>query len=104
MAAAMKMLKFDGVRCGFRQVEGYTTFAGPGGQSSFLQKRMAKNTKYFDSGDYQVYKPDGRCIKTFFSFPDGPSEGQRKARLAKSKVGRCPSSRPGAILFTHGSW
>ena len=27
---------------------------GPGGQSSFLQKRMAKNTKYFDSGDYQV--------------------------------------------------
>jgi len=27
---------------------------GPGGQSSFLQKRMAKNAKYFDSGDYQM--------------------------------------------------
>jgi len=27
---------------------------GPGGQSAFLQKRMAKNAKYFDSGDYQM--------------------------------------------------
>ena len=33
---------------------------GPGGQSSFLQKRMAKNAKFFDSGDYQVCYKDSR--------------------------------------------
>ena len=38
-------------------------------------------------------------IKTF-SFTDGPSEGQREARLAKSKVRSCSSSRTGALLFT----
>ena len=38
-------------------------------------------------------------IKTF-SFTDGPPEGQREARLAKSKVRSCSSSRTGALLFT----
>jgi hypothetical protein len=30
--------------------------AGGGGHSSFLQKRLAKGQKYFDSGDYQMAK------------------------------------------------
>ena len=50
-------MKLGDVLCGSRQVAKtiiLLQFAGPGGQSSFLQKRMAKNTKYFDSGDYQV--------------------------------------------------
>lgn len=33
---------------------------GPGGQSSFLQKRMAKNAKFFDSGDYQMNKQQAK--------------------------------------------
>ena len=60
---------------------------------------MAKNTKYFDSGDYQVdYLKEAR-LKPSFLFTDGPSEGQREARLARTKVGSCPSSRPGAHSF-----
>lgn len=36
---------------------GGPTGAGrPGGHSSFLQKRLAKGQKYFDSGDYQMAK------------------------------------------------
>jgi len=34
--------------------------AGGGGHSSFLQKRLAKGAKYFDSGDYQMAKQKGR--------------------------------------------
>ncbi len=30
--------------------------AGGGGHSSFLQKRLAKGQKFFDSGDYQMAK------------------------------------------------
>jgi len=30
--------------------------AGGGGHSAFLQKRLAKGQKYFDSGDYQMAK------------------------------------------------
>lgn len=29
---------------------------GPGGHSAFLQKRLAKGQKFFDSGDYQMAK------------------------------------------------
>jgi len=32
---------------------------GHGGHSSFLQKRLAKGQKYFDSGDYQMAKQKG---------------------------------------------
>ena len=34
--------------------------AGGGGHSSFLQKRLAKGQKYFDSGDYQMAKQKPR--------------------------------------------
>lgn len=34
--------------------------AGGGGHSAFLQKRLAKGQKYFDSGDYQMAKQKGR--------------------------------------------
>jgi len=30
--------------------------AGGGGHSAFLQKRLAKGQKFFDSGDYQMAK------------------------------------------------
>merc|ERR1719384_3117349 len=33
--------------------------AGGGGHSAFLQKRLAKGQKYFDSGDYQMAKQKG---------------------------------------------
>lgn len=33
--------------------------AGGGGHSAFLQKRLAKGTKYFDSGDYNMAKQKG---------------------------------------------
>merc|ERR1719370_118838 len=33
---------------------------GSGGHSSFLQKRLAKGQKYFDSGDYQMAKQKNR--------------------------------------------
>ncbi|XP_077293414.1 endosulfine alpha [Arctopsyche grandis] len=29
---------------------------GPGGHTAFLQKRLAKGQKFFDSGDYQMAK------------------------------------------------
>jgi hypothetical protein len=35
--------------------------AGGGGHSSFLQKRLAKGQKYFDSGDYQMAKQKTRA-------------------------------------------
>lgn len=31
-------------------------FGRPGGHSAFLQKRLTKGQKYFDSGDYQMAK------------------------------------------------
>lgn len=31
-------------------------FGRPGGHSAFLQKRLQKGQKYFDSGDYQMAK------------------------------------------------
>jgi len=34
--------------------------SGGGGHSAFLQKRLAKGQKYFDSGDYQMAKQKGR--------------------------------------------
>ena len=34
--------------------------AGGGGHSAFLQKRLAKGQKYFDSGDYQMAKQKTR--------------------------------------------
>lgn len=33
---------------------------GGGGHSAFLQKRLAKGQKYFDSGDYQMAQQKGR--------------------------------------------
>merc|ERR1711972_1292425 len=51
---------------------------GPGGQSSFLQKRMAKNTKYFDSGDYQMdlQKGKGRPGLPGLKLGGAPPQGQ----------------------------
>ena len=35
---------------------------GGGGHSAFLQKRLAKGQKFFDSGDYQMAKQKNRLI------------------------------------------
>lgn len=40
---------------------------GPGAHSSFLQKRLQKGQKYFDSGDYQMAKQKGGGIKQVFA-------------------------------------
>lgn len=41
----------------------------PGGHSAFLQKRLQKGQKYFDSGDYQMAKqrPGGGMAKQIFA-------------------------------------
>lgn len=39
---------------------GVASGAGGGGHSAFLQKRLAKGQKYFDSGDYQMAKQKTR--------------------------------------------
>jgi len=38
--------------------------AGGGGHSNFLQKRLAKGQKYFDSGDYQMAKQKSARVGT----------------------------------------
>lgn len=40
---------------------------GPGGHSAFLQKRLQKGQKYFDSGDYQMAKQKGGTVKQLFA-------------------------------------
>ncbi|XP_061388056.1 alpha-endosulfine [Musca vetustissima] len=40
---------------------------GPGGHTAFLQKRLQKGQKYFDSGDYQMAKQKGGGIKQVFA-------------------------------------
>ncbi|GAB0095726.1 alpha-endosulfine [Sergentomyia squamirostris] len=44
-----------------------TAVRGPGGHSAFLQKRLQKGQKYFDSGDYQMAKQKGGGIKQVFA-------------------------------------
>uniref|UniRef100_T1H5L9 Alpha-endosulfine n=1 Tax=Megaselia scalaris TaxID=36166 RepID=T1H5L9_MEGSC len=44
-----------------------TGLRGPGGHSAFLQKRLQKGQKYFDSGDYQMAKQKGGGIKQVFA-------------------------------------
>ena len=41
--------------------------AGGGGHSAFLQKRLTKGQKYFDSGDYQMAKQKVRRFSVNFS-------------------------------------
>ncbi|CAD7005093.1 alpha-endosulfine [Ceratitis capitata] len=42
-------------------------FRGPGGHSAFLQKRLQKGQKFFDSGDYQMAKQKGGGVKQVFA-------------------------------------
>lgn len=44
-------------------------FGRPGGHSAFLQKRLQKGQKYFDSGDYQMakQKTGGGLAKQIFA-------------------------------------
>ena len=52
--------------------------AGGGGHSAFLQKRLAKGQKYFDSGDYQMAKqkgPRGMAGRLTIPVPAQPPTG-----------------------------
>jgi len=44
-----------------------TGLRGPGGHSAFLQKRLQKGQKFFDSGDYQMAKQKGGGVKQVFA-------------------------------------
>lgn len=48
---------------------------GGGGHSAFLQKRLAKGQKYFDSGDYQMAQQKGRMGPGRMAMP-GPMLAQ----------------------------
>jgi hypothetical protein len=48
------------LRAKYAQVNRPQGGAGGGGHSLFLQKRLAKGQKYFDSGDYQMAKQKSR--------------------------------------------
>lgn len=48
------------LRAKFSQINRAPGAGGGGGHSSFLQKRLAKGQKYFDSGDYQMAKQKPR--------------------------------------------
>lgn len=52
-------------------------FGRPGGHSAFLQKRLQKGQKYFDSGDYQMakQKTGGGMAKQIFANKVTTGEG-----------------------------
>ncbi|KAJ2940697.1 hypothetical protein O0L34_g14806 [Tuta absoluta] len=45
---------------------------GPGGHSAFLQKRLAKGQKFFDSGDYNMAKQRPSNLSAPFKAPAVP--------------------------------
>ncbi|XP_026758805.1 alpha-endosulfine [Galleria mellonella] len=47
---------------------------GPGGHSAFLQKRLAKGQKFFDSGDYQMAKQRPSNLAAPFKTPAVPAK------------------------------
>ncbi|XP_023949710.1 cAMP-regulated phosphoprotein 19 [Bicyclus anynana] len=47
---------------------------GPGGHSAFLQKRLAKGQKFFDSGDYQMAKQRPGNLAAPFKAPAAPAK------------------------------
>ncbi|CAH2049912.1 unnamed protein product, partial [Iphiclides podalirius] len=47
---------------------------GPGGHSAFLQKRLAKGQKFFDSGDYQMAKQRPSNLAAPFKAPAVPAK------------------------------
>ncbi|KAJ8736649.1 hypothetical protein PYW08_007305 [Mythimna loreyi] len=47
---------------------------GPGGHSAFLQKRLAKGQKFFDSGDYQMAKQRPGNLAQPFKAPAAPAK------------------------------
>ncbi|XP_028160963.1 alpha-endosulfine [Ostrinia nubilalis] len=47
---------------------------GPGGHSAFLQKRLAKGQKFFDSGDYQMAKQRPGNLAAPFKAPAVPAK------------------------------
>ncbi|XP_043473999.1 alpha-endosulfine [Leptopilina heterotoma] len=69
-----------------------------GGHSAFLQKRLAKGQKYFDSGDYQMAKqktakpkPAG-VLPTGDAIPTPESVPQRKTSIIQQKFNTSTTS------------
>ena len=68
---------------------------GGGGHSAFLQKRLAKGQKYFDSGDYQMAQQKGRL--------GGPGRMAMPVLAQTGEAHPTPDSVPGMYLssFMH---
>jgi len=64
---AMEKLEEEKLRAKYPTVGSGLRGDGPGGHSAFLQKRLQKGQKYFDSGDYQMAKQKGGGIKQVFA-------------------------------------
>ncbi|XP_070163764.1 alpha-endosulfine [Polyergus mexicanus] len=70
-----------------------------GGHSAFLQKRLAKGQKYFDSGDYQMArqkstakpKPTG-VLPTGDAIPTPETVPQRKTSIIQQKFNTSTTS------------
>jgi len=66
-AQEVEKLEEEKLKAKFPQAMG--GFGRPGGHSAFLQKRLQKGQKYFDSGDYQMakQKTGGGLAKQIFA-------------------------------------
>jgi len=64
---AVEKLEEEKLRAKYPTVGSGLRGDGPGGHSAFLQKRLQKGQKYFDSGDYQMAKQKGGGIKQVFA-------------------------------------
>ncbi|KAG5326826.1 ENSA protein, partial [Acromyrmex charruanus] len=70
-----------------------------GGHSAFLQKRLAKGQKYFDSGDYQMAKQKSTAkpkpagvLPTGDAIPTPETVPQRKTSIIQQKFNTSTTS------------
>merc|ERR1712096_602062 len=81
---------------------------GGGGHSAFLQKRLGKGQKYFDSGDYQMAKQGGRLGRTTMpvlaqptgeAHPTPDSVPARKSSIIQGVAGQGGPGQIGARML-----
>lgn len=77
-AQEVEKLEEEKLKAKFPQAMGGGGFGRPGGHSAFLQKRLQKGQKYFDSGDYQMakQKTGGGLAKQIFANKVTTGEGK----------------------------
>nr|BAN21067.1 unkown protein [Riptortus pedestris] len=92
-------------------LKGKYPMAGLSGHSAFLQKKLAKRQKYFDSGDYQMARQttgvskgrQSQAAAPFFNFPTGEaiptpeSVPVRKTSIIQPKFHVPPPTSPPAM-------